>query len=41
MMQSTAKQTARGRRIFSERTLSPEELARRKAEDEAFYERMF
>lgn len=36
MTQSTAKQTARGRRIFPEQTLSPEELGRSKAEDELF-----
>jgi hypothetical protein len=39
MTQSTPKQPARRGRIFPERTLSPEELARRKAEDEAFYQR--
>jgi hypothetical protein len=39
MTESTAKQPARRGRIFPERTLSPEELARRKAEDEAFYHR--
>ncbi|MBD2299531.1 hypothetical protein [Nostoc sp. FACHB-190] len=38
MAESTAKQPARRGRIFPERTLSPEELARRKAEDEAFYQ---
>jgi hypothetical protein len=39
MTQSTPKQPARRGRIFPERTLSTEELARRKAEDEAFYQR--
>ncbi len=39
MTESTAKQPARRGRIFPERTLSPEELARRKAEDEACYRR--
>ncbi|WP_413201420.1 hypothetical protein [Nostoc piscinale] len=39
MAESTAKQPARQGRIFPERTLSPEELARRKAENEAFYQR--
>jgi len=39
MTESTAKQPARRGRIFPERTLPPEELARRKAEDEAFYQR--
>ncbi|MBN3927065.1 hypothetical protein [Nostoc sp. NMS4] len=37
MTESTAKQPARRGRIFPERTLPPEELARRKAEREAFY----
>jgi hypothetical protein len=37
--QFTPKQPARRGRIFPERTLSPEELARRKAEDEAFDQR--
>lgn len=32
MTESTAKQPARRGRIFPERTLTPEELARRKAE---------
>ncbi|MBN3892874.1 MAG: hypothetical protein HWQ43_28385 [Nostoc sp. JL31] len=39
MAESTAKQPARRGRIFPERILPPEELARRKAEDEAFYQR--
>ncbi|MHC5934988.1 hypothetical protein [Nostoc sp.] len=39
MTESTAKQPARRGRIFPEHTLPPEELARRKAEDEAFYQR--
>ncbi|MEH1839215.1 MAG: hypothetical protein V7L20_10700 [Nostoc sp.] len=39
MTESTAKQPARRGRIFPERTLPPEELARRKAEDEVFYRR--
>jgi len=39
MAESTAKQPARRGRIFPERTLPPEELARRKAEDEVFYRR--
>jgi hypothetical protein len=39
MTQSTPKQPARRGRIFPERTLSPEELARRKAENEAFHQR--
>lgn len=39
MTQSTPKQPARRGRIFPERTLSPEELARRKAEDEVFFQR--
>ncbi|MBC6434151.1 hypothetical protein FM036_27435 [Nostoc sp. HG1] len=37
MTESTAKQPARRGRIFPERTLPPEELARRKAEREAFH----
>ena len=36
MTESTAKQPPRRGRIFPQRTLSPEELARRKAEDEEF-----
>lgn len=39
MTESTAKPRKRRGRIFPERTLSPEELARHKAEDEAFYQR--
>ncbi|MFN6153005.1 hypothetical protein [Anabaena sp. AL09] len=39
MTQLTPKQPARRGRIFPELTLSPEELARRKAEDEQFYQR--
>ncbi|AFY32632.1 hypothetical protein [Calothrix sp. PCC 7507] len=39
MTQLTPKQPPRRGRIFPERTLSPEELARRKAEDEAFDQR--
>lgn len=40
MSESTPEKPARRRgRIFPERTLSPEELARRKAEDEEFYQR--
>ncbi|WP_375468382.1 hypothetical protein [uncultured Nostoc sp.] len=39
MTESTAKQPARRGRIFPERTLTLEELARRKAEDEVFYRR--
>ncbi|RCJ41787.1 hypothetical protein A6769_02475 [Nostoc punctiforme NIES-2108] len=39
MAESTAKQPARRGRIFPERILPPEELARRKTEDEAFYQR--
>jgi hypothetical protein len=39
MTESTAKQPARRGRIFPERTLPPEELARRKADDEVFYRR--
>ncbi|WP_016949015.1 hypothetical protein [Anabaena sp. PCC 7108] len=35
----TSKQPARRGRIFPELTISPEELARRKAEDEVFYQR--
>ncbi|MEH2410358.1 hypothetical protein [Nostoc sp.] len=38
MTESTAKQLARPGRIFPERTLPPEELARRKAELEAFHQ---
>jgi hypothetical protein len=39
MNQLTPKQPARRGRIFPELTLSPEELARRKAENEAEYQR--
>jgi hypothetical protein len=39
MTQLTPKQPPRRGRIFPERTLSPAELAQRKAEDEAFYQR--
>jgi len=39
MTNSTPKRPARRGRIFPELTLSPEELARRKAEDEAFFQR--
>ncbi|MBW4613188.1 MAG: hypothetical protein KME21_07870 [Desmonostoc vinosum HA7617-LM4] len=39
MTQLTPKQSVRRGRIFPERTLSSEELARRKAEDEVFYRR--
>ncbi len=39
MTESTAKQPARRGRIFPERTLPPEELARRKPEDKVFYQR--
>ncbi len=39
MSESTAKQPARRGRIFPKQTLPPEELARRKAEDEVFYRR--
>ncbi len=39
MTESTAKQPARRGRIFPERTLPPEELARRKAEQEIFSRR--
>lgn len=39
MTESTAKQPARRGRIFPERTLSAEELARRKAEREVFHQR--
>lgn len=40
MTESTSQKPARRRgRIFPECTLSPEELARRKVEDEAFYQR--
>ena len=39
MTESTAKQPPRRGRIFPERTLSPEELAKRKAEREVFHKR--
>ena len=39
MTQLTPKKPARRGRIFPELTLSPEELAKRKAEDEQFYQR--
>jgi hypothetical protein len=39
MTQSIPRQPARRGRIFPELTLSPEELARRKAEDEIFHQR--
>jgi hypothetical protein len=39
MTQLTPKQPARRGRIFPELTLSPEELARREAEREAFHKR--
>ncbi|BAZ14055.1 hypothetical protein NIES4071_58950 [Calothrix sp. NIES-4071] len=39
MTESTQKPRARRGRIFPERTLSPEELAKRKAEREAFHKR--
>lgn len=39
MTQLTPKQPARRGRIFPERTLSPEEIARRKAEREVFHQR--
>ena len=39
MTESTPKQTPRRGRIFPEIIIPPEELARRKAEDEAFYQR--
>ena len=39
MTQSTPKQPPRRGRIFLDRTLPPEELARRKADDEVFYQR--
>lgn len=39
MTESIHKPRARRGRIFPERTLSPEELARRKAEREAFHQR--
>lgn len=39
MTQSTPKQPAKRGRIFPERTLSPEELAKRKAEHEVFHQR--
>lgn len=38
MAEATPKPPARRSRIFPEQTLPPEELARRKAEDEAFYQ---
>jgi hypothetical protein len=37
MTEATPRRTARRGRIFPERTLSPEELAKRKAENEAFH----
>ncbi|MEA5575455.1 hypothetical protein [Anabaena sp. UHCC 0451] len=39
MTQLTSQQPRRRGRIFPELTLSPEELAKRKAEDELFYQR--
>jgi len=39
MTESTAKQPARRGRIFPDHILSPEELARRKAEREVFHQR--
>ncbi|MBE9053222.1 hypothetical protein IQ243_22910 [Nostocales cyanobacterium LEGE 11386] len=39
MTQSTPKQPQRRGRIFPERTLPPEELARRKVEQKAFHQR--
>lgn len=39
MTNSTPKRTVRRGRIFPELTLSPEELARRKSENEAFFQR--
>ncbi|MFB8791461.1 MAG: hypothetical protein U7123_22140 [Potamolinea sp.] len=39
MTNSTPKRTVRRGRIFPELTLSPEELAKRKAENEAFFQR--
>ena len=39
MTESTSKPPIRRWRVFPERTLPPEELARRKAEDEALYQR--
>jgi len=39
MTESTPKPPIRRGRVFPERTLPPEELARRKAEDEAFFQR--
>jgi hypothetical protein len=39
MTESTQKPRARRGRIFPERTLSPEELARRKVEAEVFHKR--
>jgi hypothetical protein len=39
MSQLSSNRTARRGRVFPERQLSPEEKARRKAEDEVFYRR--
>ncbi len=39
MTESTQKPYARRKRIFSERTLSSEELVRRKAKEEVFHKR--
>jgi hypothetical protein len=39
MTQLTSQQPRRRGRVFPELTLSPEELAKRKAEDELFYQR--
>lgn len=39
MTNSTPKRTVRRGRIFPELTLSPEELAKRKAENEEFFQR--
>ncbi len=39
MNQISSNRTARRGRVFPERQLSPEEKARRKAEDEIFYQR--
>ncbi|MDD1415196.1 hypothetical protein MEN41_11310 [Dolichospermum sp. ST_con] len=39
MTQITSKKVVRRGRIFPELTISPEELARREAEDEIFYQR--
>ncbi len=39
MPEATPKKHVRRGRVFPERTLSPEELARRKAENEAFHKR--